>query len=140
MSVERIGSTKVADPATATWSNALKIGDEVVMSGLHAHPATRQAAEKGEPLGAYAQTLLTLEKILSLVEAAGGHKGNLYSLTYYLTDIEDKAEVGRARQDFFAELDVYPTATLVEVSGLVFPELCIEIEAKARLDIDLTKI
>ncbi|MEX6714724.1 RidA family protein, partial [Pseudomonas aeruginosa] len=31
----------------------------------------------------------------------------------------------------------FPASTLVEVSGLVFPELLVEIDAWARLDIDL---
>ncbi|VVO18022.1 hypothetical protein PS691_03955 [Pseudomonas fluorescens] len=32
---------------------------------------------------------------------------------------------------------VFPPSTLVEVSALVFPELRVEIEAGARLDLDL---
>lgn len=33
----------VVAPAGASWSNALLIGREVVMSGMTAHPASREA-------------------------------------------------------------------------------------------------
>jgi len=135
--VQRIKASSLTEMATATWSNALLIGNEVVMSGMTGHPTTRTSALAGEPLGAYDQTLLVLNKALALVEAAGGHIGNIYRLTVYLTAIADKDEVGRARRDFFDGFAQFPTSTLVEVSALVFPELVVEIEASARLDIDL---
>lgn len=137
VAVQRIHATSVPELATASWSNALLIGSEVCMSGMTGHPATRLAAQEGKPLGAYDQTLVVLNKIKALVEAAGGHIGNIYKLTVYVTHISDKDEVGRARRDFFNGFSTYPTSTLVEVSGLVFPELIVEIEASARLDIDL---
>lgn len=138
--VQRVRAPGLNELPTATWSNALLLGNEVVMSGMTGHPATRQAAEAGTPLGAYEQTLVVLSKAKALVEAAGGHIGNIYRLTVYVTAIADKDEVGRARRDFFAEFSTYPTSTLVEVSGLVFPELVVEIEASARLDIDLRAV
>ncbi|UVJ43994.1 Rid family hydrolase [Pseudomonas sp. LS1212] len=135
--VQRIKAPTLTELATASWSNALLIGNDVVMSGMTGHPATRQAAEAGAPLDAYAQTLVVLNKARALVEAAGGHIGNIYRLTVYVTRIADKDEVGRARRDFFEGFAIYPTSTLVEVSALVFPELVVEIEASARLDLDL---
>ena len=135
--VQRIQAQAVAELATASWSNALLLGNELVMSGMTGHPATRQAAEAGTPLDAYQQTLIVLNKIQALMETAGGHIGNIYRLTVYLTRIADKDEVARARRDFFAGFACYPTSTLVEVSALVFPELVVEIEASARLDIDM---
>lgn len=131
--VQRITTPDVAELPTATWSNALRIGQEVVMSGMTAHPATRQSSQ---PLGAYEQTLVVLRKLLAFVEAAGGNVNNLYKLVIYVTDIADKDEVGRARRDFFKA--PYPCSTLVEVKGLVFPELKVEIDAWARLDVDLS--
>lgn len=140
VAVQRVKAQGLSELATATWSNALLIGNEVVMSGMTGHPATRQAAEAGTPLDAYQQTLVVLNKARALVEAAGGHIGNIYRLTVYVTAIADKDEVGRARREFFAGFATWPTSTLVEVSGLVFPELVVEIEASARLDIDLRAV
>jgi 2-iminobutanoate/2-iminopropanoate deaminase len=134
--IERVRCEQVPDAPHATWSNALVVGDEIVMSGMTAHPATREASEAGKPLDTYEQTMVVLEKIRALVEAAGGNLGNIYKLVVYVTDIADKTEVGRARQAFFAAQvaagGAYPCSTLVEVSGLVFPELRVEIEACAR--------
>ena len=72
-----VWADNVPELATASWSNALLLGRELVTSGMTGHPVTRNAAEAGEPLDAYQQTLLVLGKILALAEAAGGHIGNL---------------------------------------------------------------
>lgn len=132
---ERIASPQVPDLPHASWTNGWRIGNEVVMSGMTAHPATQLAARQGEPLGAYAQAMVVLHKLEALVQAAGGHRHNLVKTVVYLTDIADKDEVGRARRDFFQGHT--PCSTLVAVSALVFPELRVEIDAWARLDVDL---
>lgn len=133
--VHKIACAAVPDLATASWTNAWRVGDEVVMSGMTGHPATRQAAEAGQPLGAYEQTLVVLGKLEALVQAAGGHRHNLVKTVVYVSDIADKDEVGRARKAFFGEH--FPCSTLVAVSGLVFPEVKVEIDGWARLDVDL---
>ena len=126
----RAVSDRVAELPAATWTNCLVLGNEVALSGMTAHPASRI-----RNLDTYAQTREVLEKIRALVEAAGGGLHNVYKLVIYVTDIADKEEVGRARRDFFQV--PYPCSTLVEVKGLVFPELKVEIDAFARLDIDM---
>jgi len=133
--VRKIAAPQVPDLPTASWTNGWRIGHEVVMSGMTAHPATKQAADAGQPLGAYEQTLVVLRKLEVLVQAAGGHRHNIVKTVVYVTDIADKDEVGRARKDFFE--GHYPCSTLVAVSALVFPELKVEIDAWARLDVDL---
>ncbi|MCO2531494.1 RidA family protein [Pseudomonas aeruginosa] len=122
--VRRIRAAALPDLPDASWSNALLVGEELVMSGMTA-------------LDAHAQALVVLGKVKALLEAAGGHVGNLYKLNVYVTRIADKDAIGRARQEFFAGQGTFPASTLVEVSGLVFPELLVEIDAWARLDIDL---
>ncbi|WP_431276123.1 RidA family protein [Variovorax ureilyticus] len=142
VSVRRVTCEAVPDLPHATWSNALVVGREVVLSGQTAHPATRDAAQSGRPLGAYEQTLVVLRKVQALLEAAGGGIHNIVKLVVYVTDIADKDEVGRARRDFFAPPpgspgSAFPASTLVAVNALVFPELRVEIDAFARLDVDL---
>ncbi|MDM0045789.1 RidA family protein [Variovorax dokdonensis] len=134
--VERIACAVVPDLPHATWSNVLRVGPELIVSGQTAHPATRNAASAGAPLGAYEQAMVVLRKIQALAEAAGGGIHNILKLTVYVTDIADKDEVGRARRDFFRG-QAYPASTLVAVSALVFPELRVEIDATVRLDADL---
>ena len=135
VAVQRIVSPLIPDLPSATWTNAWRVGSEVVMSGMTAHPATRDAALGGKPLTAYEQTLVVLQKIEALVQAAGGHKHNIVKTVVYLTDINDKDEVGRARREFFGTY--FPCSTLVGVDALVFPELKVEVDAWARLDVDL---
>ena len=132
---QTIQCPQVPDLPTASWTNGYRIGQEVVVSGMTGHPATRQAEERGEPLGAYDQAMVVLKKLEALVTAAGGHKHNLLKTVVYLTDIADKDDVGRARRDFFGAHT--PCSTLVAVKALVFPELRVEIDAWARLDVDL---
>ncbi len=47
--VRRIRAAALPDLPDASWSNALLVGEELVMSGMTAHPATRQAAAGGAP-------------------------------------------------------------------------------------------
>ena len=135
MTLQRIRASDVPESAQATWANAWRLGDEVVMSGMTAHPQMSQAHERGAPLSVYDETLVVLGKLEALVKAAGGTRHHLVKTVVYVTDIAHKDEVGRARRDFFG--GHYPCSTLVAVSALVFPALRVEIDAWARLDVDL---
>jgi len=123
-----------------TWTPAWQMGQEVVLSGMTANPNAKPLALEGQGssvrgLDMYSQTMTVFEKIESWLEVAGGHRHNLFKTVIYVTDISLKAEVGRARRDFFGSH--FPLSTLVQVSGLVFPQLLVEIDAWARLDVDI---
>ena len=47
----------------------------------------------------------------------------------YVTNIGDADRVGRAHQEVFR--DIRPASTMVQVSGLIRPEMLVEIEAYA---------
>ncbi|MFD0900637.1 RidA family protein [Actinomadura sediminis] len=106
-------------PRPGMFSNGKRVGDRFVLSGMH--------AGTGEG-GTYEQARRALAKIKALVEAAGGTMDDVLALRVYLTDIADKAEVGRARAEFFT--GDFPCSTLVEVSRLAEPGLTVEIEAE----------
>ncbi len=128
--VHHVLTPKVPENETSTWSNCLVIGKDIVMSGMTAHLASKEKS-----LGMYEQAHIVLNKILNLVEAAGGHIGNIYKLVIYVKDISYKDDVSCARRDFFKS--IYPCSTLVEVSNFVFEDIVIEIDAFARLDVDI---
>lgn len=134
---QRIVAAALADRLEASWTNGIVIGNDIVLSGMTAHPAS---ADPDAPLSTYEQTLVVLNKIKTLLEAAGGSIANITKLVVYVTNIEDKGDVGRARQVFFAEVGAYPASTLVGVDALVFPVLTVEIDASARLDFDLRQL
>ena len=121
-----------AEAPGQTWSNCLVIGREIVLSGVTARGADGRAIG-GASVGQ--QTLAILECIGARVKAAGGTIGNIYKVVIYVTDIQRKDEVRAARAAFFRPL--YPASTLVEVKGLVAPDLLVEIDAFANLDGDL---
>lgn len=132
--VKRVMVPGAAEPPDATWSNCLVLGNEVMMSGITARPATD---DDGRVLSTEAQGRLVLERIDAIMRAAGGTRANVYKLVVYLTDIADKDAVSRLRAGFFGP--VYPCSTLVQVSALALPGLTIEIDAFGRLDCDVAQ-
>ncbi|MBT2324346.1 RidA family protein [Variovorax paradoxus] len=127
MTIQRISSPEVTEPAPGTWSNCLKVGDTVYVAGLTARDRNLNPAGGGE----YEQARLIFERIAHLVTAAGGNMGDVVKLNIYLTRIKEREEVWRARREFFS--GAFPVATLVEVSALAQPEILVEIEAVAVL-------
>lgn len=115
-------------PRPGMFSNARRIGDDLFLSGMHAGDGRGGVLGDGS---AYDQAKQTLTKVRHLVEAAGGTMDDVVLLRVYLTDIGDKAEVGRARSEFFT--GDFPCSTLVQVGALVDPGLCVEIEAQAMI-------
>lgn len=135
MKLQRIRCPEALDLPHASWTNAWRMGQEVVMSGMTAQPQMQQAIENGQTLSVYEETLIVLEKLEALVRASGGHRHNMIKTVVYVTDIAFKDEVGQARRVFYGQH--YPCSTLVAVKALVFPALRVEIDAWARLDVDL---
>lgn len=110
-------------PRPGMFSNARVIGDQFFLSGMH-------AGTPSGPVGGsdtYLQAVETFRRVGALVQACGADVDDIAVLRIYLTDIADKAAVGRARGEIFS--GDLPCSTLVEVSALVEPGLNVEIEA-----------
>jgi enamine deaminase RidA (YjgF/YER057c/UK114 family) len=141
MQIRRLVNAKDPVLPHMTWTPAWQIGQEVILSGMTANAnmsatlARAPASQSDATTPMYQQCMQVLEKIESWLEVAGAHRFNVVKTVIYVTDIGMKAEVGKARRDFFGEH--YPLSTLVEVKGLVFPQLLVEIDAWARLDVDI---
>ncbi|MFF2650815.1 RidA family protein [Streptomyces sp. NPDC058045] len=115
-------------PRPGMFSAGKAVGDRFTLSGMHAGDGHGGVLGDGST---YDQARQALTRIRALVEAAGGVMDDVQNLRIHLTDIADKAEVGRARAEFFT--GDFPCSTLVEVSRLVEPALTVEIEAEGVL-------
>ena len=122
MRMKTLHSPKVKEPQPKTWSNAKMVGNQFFVSGMTAHDGAGKVAGDASM---YGQAKTTFSKIQSMVEAAGGTMDDIVEMTIYVTDISQRKEVWRARQEFFS--GDFPCSTLVEVKGLAIPELLVEI-------------
>ncbi len=114
-------------PRPGMFSNARTYAGQFFISGMH-------AGTPDGPVGgndAYAQAIEAFRRVVELTKACGAAPADILVLRIYLTDMADKAAVGRARSKFFS--GDFPCSTLVEVTGLVEPALKVEIEAQGLI-------
>ncbi|WP_414444412.1 RidA family protein [Burkholderia sp. 22PA0106] len=83
MTIQRITSAEVTEPAPHTWSNCLKVGDTVYVAGLTARDKQLKPVGGGE----YEQSRLIFERIRHLVLAAGGSTSDVVKINIYMTRI-----------------------------------------------------
>ncbi|MBD3166927.1 hypothetical protein GF324_10030 [bacterium] len=79
----------------------------------------------------YRQALFIFDRIRSSIEALGGTPGDVVRTRTYVTDASYVDAASRAHGEIFH--DIRPASTMLVVSGLVDPELLVEIEATAVL-------
>ncbi|MBI3166027.1 MAG: RidA family protein [Chloroflexi bacterium] len=110
------------------YSRAVKIGNIIEVAG------TTAVDEDGNTVGVndpYEQTRYALAKIEKALQAAGATMKDVVRSRMFVTDISKWEEIGRAHGEFFRE--VKPAASMIEVKGLISPELLVEIEVTAIL-------
>jgi 2-iminobutanoate/2-iminopropanoate deaminase len=122
---ERITSPSVPEPAPGLWSNCLRAGNTIYISGMVSTGAEGVIGIDDE----YVQARTCFEKIHHLLEAAGATMDGVLKLTIFVTRIDRSAGVRKARAEFFT--GNFPASSMVEVSRLGRPELLVEIEAIA---------
>ena len=125
----RLNVPDVAEAAPGLWSNAIRTGDTLYISGQVARPF-----EGGKTLvgtDEYTQAKQIFARIERIIKAAGGTMDSLVKMTVFMVDITKNTEVWRARREFFT--GDFPASTLVEVRALAKPEVLVEIEAVAWL-------
>lgn len=122
----RVYADTVREPAEGMWSNCLRIGDLITVSGL-----TARGPDGTSILGdnEHEQSRVVFQKIQDLVEAAGAQLDDVVKMTIFVTNMAGNSGVWKARQEFFT--GDFPACTLVEVSALAKPEILVEIEAWA---------
>jgi 2-iminobutanoate/2-iminopropanoate deaminase len=83
------------------------------------------------------QTRTTLENIQAVLVAVGGSTRDIFSLTHFVTDIDEFMKTGEIRREFFAE--PFPVTTTVQVVRLYRPDALVEITATAEIPSDRFK-
>ncbi|KAI8873672.1 putative endoribonuclease L-PSP, YjgF-like protein [Ramicandelaber brevisporus] len=114
--------------ARVGYSRAVRVGNQVFIAGSTAvEPATGELVGKGD---AYAQAVQTLKTIRNALEQAGASVEHVVRTRMFVTNIQrDWEAIGKAHGEVFG--DIRPVATMVEVKGLINPDMLVEIEADA---------
>ena len=109
---KQIIATTSAPAAIGTYSQAVKAGNTVYLSGqIGLDPATMQMVE-----GFEAQTVRVFENLKAVAEAAGGSLDKIVRLGLYMTDLGEFAKVNAVMQEYFNA--PFPARSTIEVSGL----------------------
>ena len=119
----------VAEAEPGLWSNGIRAGDLLFISGQVARPYDGGKTLVGA--SEYEQAWHIFSRIKRICEAAGGSLGDLVKMTIFMVDITKNTEVWRARREFFS--GDFPASTLVEVRSLAGAQTLVEIEAVAYL-------
>ena len=125
----KVNIPNVAEAGPGLWSNCIRAGDLLFISGQVARPL-----EGGKTLvgsNEYEQAKHIFTRIKFICEGAGGSLDDVVKMTIFMVDIKNNTEVWRARREFFS--GDFPASTLVEVRSLAGPETLVEIEAVAHL-------
>jgi enamine deaminase RidA (YjgF/YER057c/UK114 family) len=113
------------------YSRAVRVGNMIEVAG------TTAVDERSEIVGVnnpYEQTKYILAKIEKALIEAGASMKDVVRTRMFVTDISKWEEIGKAHGEFFKEIK--PAASMIEVKGLINPELLVEIEVTAILSED----
>ena len=110
------------------YCRALRVGNQIHVSGT----AAVEPDGSVTPGGVGPQTARCLAIIEAALDDLGASLADVVRIRIYITDIEQYEATGEHLRAAFS--DAPPTATMVEVSGLIDPEMIVEIEADAIID------
>ncbi|MEM7040499.1 MAG: RidA family protein [Bacteroidota bacterium] len=110
------------------YSRAVRKGNMIWVSGCAPALVDGQVEGGDDP---YAQAMSCLGILKTAIEQLGGQLEDVVRTRIYVTDIAQWEEIGKAHGAYFAKIK--PAATMVEVKGLIVPEMLVEIEADACL-------
>ena len=107
-----IVSTQNAPAAIGTYSQAVRAGDTLYLSGqIGLDPATGQIVE-----GIENQIHRVFGNLKAVAEAGGASLGDVVKLNVYLTDLGNFARVNEAMTKYFSQ--PYPARAVVGVASL----------------------
>jgi reactive intermediate/imine deaminase len=112
INTKQIIQTQGAPAAIGTYSQAVKVGSTVYLSGqIGLDPATMQMVE-----GIEAQVHRVFTNLKAVAEAAGGSLSDVVKLNIFLTDLSHFALVNTIMAEYFSQ--PYPARAAVGVASL----------------------
>ena len=109
---KQIIQTTSAPQAIGTYSQAVKVGDTVYLSGqIGLNPATMQMVE-----GIEAEVHRIFKNLQAVAEASGGSLADVVKLNIFLTDLAHFALVNTIMAEYFKQ--PYPARAAVGVASL----------------------
>ncbi|NJL48926.1 MAG: RidA family protein [Leptolyngbyaceae cyanobacterium SM2_5_2] len=112
--------------ATVGYCRALRVGPQIFVSGTA--PSDGQGGTHA-PGDAYAQTKRCFEIIETALVELGASLRDVVRTRMYVTDMGQWEEIAKAHHELFAGHP--PASTMVEIAGLINPDMVIEIEVEA---------
>jgi enamine deaminase RidA (YjgF/YER057c/UK114 family) len=109
------------------YCHAVRANDRVWISGMVGIRNDGSVPEDVEE-----QFQIALDCLDSALRAAGGRPEHVVKVQVFLTNVNDRTKINPIRENYFG--GHRPASTLLEVSGLISPELKVEIEAEAVVD------
>ena len=127
MSARRLISSGSPFEKACGYSRALVTGAEVLISGTtgYDYATMTMPDDPGDQARAIYATMA------AVLKEAGGSLADIVRLRTYVTDAAYCETVLKVQGEVFG--DIRPAATIVIVSGLLRPEMKVEIEADARI-------
>ncbi|MCP5195936.1 MAG: RidA family protein [Gammaproteobacteria bacterium] len=105
--------TDQAPAAIGTYSQAIKVGGTVYLSGqIPLDPVTMQLVEGGME----AQIRRVFDNLLAVARASGGSLADTAKLNVFLTDLSHFAQVNQIMAEYFQE--PYPARAAIGVAAL----------------------
>src|SRR5688572_20538488 len=106
-------STTKAPGAVGTYSQAVKVGSTVYVSGqISLDPATGQLIDG--PIEQHIHRVFA--NLLAIIEAAGGNFSHVVKLNVFLTDLSNFAALNKIMAEYFQE--PYPARAAIQVAAL----------------------
>lgn len=111
------------------YSRAVRVGAQVHVSGTTATDADGRIVGVGDVAEQMRQCL---RNIATALEQLGARLEHVVRTRIYVIDIEHWERIGSVHEEVFAT--IRPATSMVQVAGLIAPEILVEVEAEAYVE------